>query len=702
MGIQGLTTFAFDRGLGRRAVLRDEALAWSERNGGRPALLACDGAAVAYALYKWAPYARSPLDWTYAESVEWFVDWMRGSGVSMRFYFDGATPEVKLATVRRRVEDNLRLSRAVWAKLRQCGRARQSEFGDRLLLPPLCFEVMRRVLARMGVEALQSRHEADKEMAADGDCWGVLTSDSDFLIHRVAMVHLDTLQDAEADGSPEATVFAPGAVARCLGFGAQLLPVFSCLAGNDYTRGLPASVMRSSLGINADQRLVVDAVGRWLARSQHRLVDHGGDCFLSSLRELGMFVSIDHTALFGQAVRQYDTSVGAGTAFPLNSRRFCVSVALSGRFLGTTCVEDSAAGALSSRDVTLPVRRRLSALVFGPASSFVEWSARDCSVEDVTVQALWERPDPPPPLGWLAELAATERDALLREVLGVGSLQQPQPAGAGDCDCATTCVLYMLRLLLLSCALTSAEALALLEYFGSDADSSPDSKPHPDPRAGPLVARITHLYALLQCVYAHVVEANEVCGRPMGEVPEPQELFDAMPFQAVVRACLTGRRTAGEWALQRALELGLEPPQRQPESRKPKRHHHRSKSHHRSARAAMATPEPTPPASYAGECAHYSIPGAGAGPGAPQPACARLRGSLQDSGSCEKSRPATSPSLGGDPRGTPAAGGEAAARRKYRDERRRRRAAEQELARVREEAASDREKHDAILEVPQA
>eukprot|EP00727_Mastigamoeba_balamuthi_P003664 m51a1_g13295 hypothetical protein (110) ;mRNA; f:1795-2321 len=94
-----------------------------------------------------------------------------------------------------------------------------------------------------------------------------------------------------------------------------LLLVFSCLAGNDYTSGLPASVMRSSLGINADRRLVVDA---------------------SSLRKLGMLVSIDHTALFGQAVRQYDTSVGAGTAFPLNSLRFCVSVALSGRFLGTT------------------------------------------------------------------------------------------------------------------------------------------------------------------------------------------------------------------------------------------------------------------------------------------------------------------------------------------------------------------------------
>ena len=68
------------------------------------------------------------------------------------------------------------------------------------------------------------------------ECFAVMSNDSDFLIfpELSRYIPFESL-NYKANGKIECHMYTPKRTAECLGINLNLLPLFSCMIGNDYT-----------------------------------------------------------------------------------------------------------------------------------------------------------------------------------------------------------------------------------------------------------------------------------------------------------------------------------------------------------------------------------------------------------------------------------------------------------------------------------
>jgi hypothetical protein len=112
--------------------------------------------------------------------------------------------------------------------------------GGSVVLPLLAEHCFVAALGECGVPVVYAHREADPELeqycADHPACFGVLASDSDYLVSPLVSryVHLQSVRFRE--GAFQAQVYRPGAIAQHFGLRVSCLPLLSCLVGNDRTR----------------------------------------------------------------------------------------------------------------------------------------------------------------------------------------------------------------------------------------------------------------------------------------------------------------------------------------------------------------------------------------------------------------------------------------------------------------------------------
>jgi hypothetical protein len=163
-----------------------------------------------------------------------FVRDVRQAGVDMRFVFDGMVQPLKRDTVMGRLRDNAK---------RMDSYLRSKKKGEHLghsgfVLPFGIVEILAEALCREGVPCRRALYEADGELALEFEQWrdrgaiGVLSNDSDLICMRVPLLPLNEFH-LEAS-SLTCAIYDSADVAESIGIGEHMLPMLSCMAGNDY------------------------------------------------------------------------------------------------------------------------------------------------------------------------------------------------------------------------------------------------------------------------------------------------------------------------------------------------------------------------------------------------------------------------------------------------------------------------------------
>lgn len=98
-----------------------------------------------------------------------------------------------------------------------------------------------------GVTIFHSKFEADLQIAnycVQEDCYAVVGKDSDYLILGTRYIPFDRIF-LNSSSSLEVEVYQPDVVCQVLGIKFELLPLFSCLVGNDYTVPYAATILEN-------------------------------------------------------------------------------------------------------------------------------------------------------------------------------------------------------------------------------------------------------------------------------------------------------------------------------------------------------------------------------------------------------------------------------------------------------------------------
>ena len=235
MGVHGLSTFLLSQ---HGVAVESLRKALSESGSARQLLI--DGPGFLYHMAT----PNEPLALRFssvAARVEQWVGTLRACGAEPIFFFDGINTEKKHGTVLRRRQDDARLATHLYAVSTNKAVAAKPGVVRGRILPLLSKEALLAILFRLGVECRQCAGEADgliaSYVAKHGDrVFGVISNDSDFLILPVRMLPL--VKMALHDGNDyRCTVFDNAHTASVLGLAdVKLLPIFSCLVGNDYTK----------------------------------------------------------------------------------------------------------------------------------------------------------------------------------------------------------------------------------------------------------------------------------------------------------------------------------------------------------------------------------------------------------------------------------------------------------------------------------
>jgi len=200
-------------------------------------VLIVDGSALAYFLFQRCEACR----WwdggdlrAFDLAATDFARGMRAAGVEMRCVFDGMVHPLKRDTVVGRLRDN---AKRMDAFLRSKSRGEALGHSG-FVLPFGVVEALAEALVREGVPCRRALYEADGELALEFEEWrdrgavGVLTNDSDLICMRVPLLPLNEFRLEES--SLTVVVYESAAVAESIGIREHMLPMLSCMAGNDY------------------------------------------------------------------------------------------------------------------------------------------------------------------------------------------------------------------------------------------------------------------------------------------------------------------------------------------------------------------------------------------------------------------------------------------------------------------------------------
>ncbi len=230
MGVYGLTTVVANCGK-HGASLRTAIQA-----SGRSALL-FDGASFLYHVCTCNAFLEAA---ELKEQCRRWVEGLRACGAEPIFFFDGVHSANKMRTLRQRREEDAKLVAHLYATAVSQHVNKKAKEPTGRVLPLLAKEVVLACLRELNVEVHQSVGEADGLIAAHfrrnrEHVFGVVSGDSDFLIFDVRLLPLNKLIWTGEDWRFDA--FGNVETARSIGLkSTDLLGIFSCLVGNDYTR----------------------------------------------------------------------------------------------------------------------------------------------------------------------------------------------------------------------------------------------------------------------------------------------------------------------------------------------------------------------------------------------------------------------------------------------------------------------------------
>lgn len=161
------------------------------------------------------------------------------------FFFDGVFRQQKYRTQLQRRQEDAKLAAQLYGQMTH-SKQKKTDYG--IVLPPLAKEIILQALQSLNVACHQSLGEADGLIASyfrqnQPNAFGVLSNDSDFFIFNVTFFPIDKFVLLQ-NGDYRFSMFENQETARLLGVDPALLPIVSCLIGNDYTRDHLASSVR--------------------------------------------------------------------------------------------------------------------------------------------------------------------------------------------------------------------------------------------------------------------------------------------------------------------------------------------------------------------------------------------------------------------------------------------------------------------------
>lgn len=245
-----------------------------------------------------------------------WLDDLQLLGARLEFFFEGPHAAAKRATqLERRSLDAAAIATSCARHLSNttshvAASADQGSVLLEALVPPLVAkEVMLRVLSERGVPCFQAAGEADslinRMFQRDPENAYVISNDSDFFVYDVRFVPLDGFRVIRYGGQVDIAmnVYENAATAASLGLKQKHLPVFSCLAGNDYSKSfvsLHFDRMISKAGVRGKRSAhqVIESAVVLCSRLEHeddwplmlkqvlRFTDHEISLFRESLRVL--------------------------------------------------------------------------------------------------------------------------------------------------------------------------------------------------------------------------------------------------------------------------------------------------------------------------------------------------------------------------------------------------------------------------------
>eukprot|EP00727_Mastigamoeba_balamuthi_P001611 m51a1_g11447 hypothetical protein (683) ;mRNA; r:5626-7972 len=472
MGIRDLMTYAQRQGLSATRKLAD--LPTQEA----PPVLVVDGGAL---LFRVSKACNLPVELGGGSLEELrltrqFARTVRAAvpGTQVVVVFGGYAPEAKDSEARSRRCERAQMYRTAWYA---CGelvgagpRGQPGLFTSSVVALGLQQEE--------GVTSVYAEGEADSEIVRQAKAtgvWGVLSDDSDLLVHsRAPLLLLKSLSLNRMDVDK----FDTGSLARHLGLDDALMPLFSCLCGNDWTRDV-APALRMGLGLDASKPLF-ETVAEWLcAATPVQLADlvgpHGDACVRAYYAEWaalhGATLEVAPVPAAAPAYAPAASQVPAETWLRMEreGRRVgFVSAAVSAnRYTTQQMVHDRTRD--SPADVTQPIRRALYGLVLAPGSVVREVAVRgDLKAVDEEVRV---PEDFAAPQG-LAEVRGGDAAAKLafvwNVVLGLGdSFAVP----AAECSLHEVAALCVAGYLSAHKRVTRPEMCLIIEYLESCLDA---------------------------------------------------------------------------------------------------------------------------------------------------------------------------------------------------------------------------------------
>ncbi|KAL1434338.1 hypothetical protein MTO96_011965 [Rhipicephalus appendiculatus] len=170
-------------------------------------------------------------------------------GIDLVFYFDGCVCDAKVGMWRSRRLQKSREIMEMYKKL-QAGRWMGD---DRNLSCPngtahaLCFMVKHLTSCKVFNAVGECDSEVARYAETHQECFGILSQDSDFSIFNMRVLFLSILHLDM--GTLQTCAYSSRALARHLNIGSHLLPLFACLAGNDFVSKEQLTSFHRSLGI---------------------------------------------------------------------------------------------------------------------------------------------------------------------------------------------------------------------------------------------------------------------------------------------------------------------------------------------------------------------------------------------------------------------------------------------------------------------
>lgn len=170
-------------------------------------------------------------------------------GIDLVFFFDGCVCDAKVGVWRSRRLQKSREIMEIYEKLRaHCWMG-----DDRNLSCPngtayaLCFVVKHLTSCKVFNAVGECDNEVARYAETHQECFAILSQDSDFSIFNMRVLFLSILHLDM--GKLQTRAYSSQALARHLGIGSHLLPLFACLAGNDFVSKEQLTSFHHSLGL---------------------------------------------------------------------------------------------------------------------------------------------------------------------------------------------------------------------------------------------------------------------------------------------------------------------------------------------------------------------------------------------------------------------------------------------------------------------